>query len=349
MRPGNSDVAAQLNERLAGDTEAVCRHFLPAGRRSGNYWIVGDVMGNPGRSMFVRLRKKGGRSCGRWTDAATGEYGDLLDIIRESMGLRSFGETLEEARRFLAMPLPQLERRWVKTPAPTGSPEASFRLFAASRPIAGTLVQAYLANRGIDRLEGCDPLRFHPRCWHRLEDGRSLAWPAIIAAVTDLSGAIQGVHRTWLAREQNACDPLLGKAPFPTPRRAMGSLFGHGVRFGRPAELLLVGEGIETVLSLRCLMPALPAAAALSAGNLRALVLPERLRRLYVALERDGESAEAFAKLAERSRADGIDVVGLRPQLGDSNDDLRLLGRDALRERLLAQLEPGDAARFLTR
>ena len=329
MRPGNSDVAARLNERLAGDAEAVCRHFLPAGRRSGNYWIVGDVLGNPGRSMFVRLREKCGRSCGRWTDAATGEFGDLLDIIRESMGLRSFGETLDEARRFLAMPPPQPERRGAKTPAPTGSSEASRRLFAASRPIAGTLVEAYLANRGIDRLEGCDALRFHPRCWHRLEDGRSLAWPAIIAAVTDLSGAIQGVHRTWLAREQNACDPLLGKPPFPTPRRAMGSLFGHAVRFRRPADLLLAGEGIETVLSLRCLMPALPSAAALSAGNLGALVLPKELSRLYVALERDGESAAAFAKLVERGRADGIDVVGLQPRLGDFNDDLRLLGRSA--------------------
>jgi len=34
------------------------------------------------------------------TDAATGEHGDLLDIIRESLGLRDFPDVAEEARRF---------------------------------------------------------------------------------------------------------------------------------------------------------------------------------------------------------------------------------------------------------
>jgi hypothetical protein len=39
--------------------------------------------------------------------------------------------------------------------------------------------------------------------------------PALIAAVTSLSGAITGVHRTWL-------DPSgSGKAPVDTPRRTV--------------------------------------------------------------------------------------------------------------------------------
>jgi len=33
----------------------VCRAYLPAGRREGSYWIVGDLQNNPGRSLFVRL------------------------------------------------------------------------------------------------------------------------------------------------------------------------------------------------------------------------------------------------------------------------------------------------------
>jgi len=61
--------------RLAREAEAVCRHYLPNGRRVGNYWQVGDVRNTTGRSMFVRL--KGGdtskRPAGKWTDAANGE------------------------------------------------------------------------------------------------------------------------------------------------------------------------------------------------------------------------------------------------------------------------------------
>ena len=42
----------------------------------------------------------------------------------------------------------------------------------------------------------------------------------------------------------------------------------------RPYDVLAVGEGIETMLSLRCALPAMPMAAALSANHLAALLLP---------------------------------------------------------------------------
>src|SRR6195952_3221972 len=97
---------ADLAHRLAREAEAVCRHYLSNGRRVGNYWQVGDVKNTAGRSMFVRLKPKGpgGRPAGKWTDAATGEHGDLLDIIRESCGLVDFRDVADEARRFLSLP-----------------------------------------------------------------------------------------------------------------------------------------------------------------------------------------------------------------------------------------------------
>jgi|KBSSwiStaDraftv2_1062776.scaffolds.fasta_scaffold05726_3 hypothetical protein len=51
MKGGAADVAA----RLAENAEAVCKEYLSQGRRSGNYWLAGDVHDNPGRSLFVRL------------------------------------------------------------------------------------------------------------------------------------------------------------------------------------------------------------------------------------------------------------------------------------------------------
>ena len=81
-----SEQASDLARRLAQDAEAVSA-YLSNGRRQGRYWIVGDVRNTPGRSLFVRLRgaESGKGAAGKWTDAATGDYGDLLDVIRLSL------------------------------------------------------------------------------------------------------------------------------------------------------------------------------------------------------------------------------------------------------------------------
>ena len=48
----------------------------------------------------MRLRPPG--PPGRWTDAATGEHGDLLDLIGHRIGAGTLGPALDEARAFLA-------------------------------------------------------------------------------------------------------------------------------------------------------------------------------------------------------------------------------------------------------
>ena len=95
--------ASELAHRLSREAEAVCRHYLSNGKREGRYWLVGDVHNTPGRSMFVPLQDSSKGPAGKWTDAATGEHGDLLDVIRESLGLRDFREVAEQARRFLKL------------------------------------------------------------------------------------------------------------------------------------------------------------------------------------------------------------------------------------------------------
>ncbi|RAI32044.1 hypothetical protein CH338_24840 [Rhodoplanes elegans] len=165
----------------------------------------------------------------------------------------------------------------------------------------------------------------------------------MIAAVTDLSGAITGAHRTWLAPDG------LGKAPIDTPRRAMGGLLGHAVRFGAAAEVVAAGEGIETMLSLRCALPAMPMAAALSASHLAALEFPAALRRLYVARDADAAGEMALTALTDRARAAGVEALVLAPQLGDFNEDLQTFGSGAVRTAVQIQLAPQDAARFMGR
>jgi len=337
--------AAELARRLARDAEALCRRYLSNGRRQGHYWVVGDVANTPGRSLFVRLTgpESGKGAAGKWTDAATGEHGDLLDLIALSIGLDRFSDVLDEARAFLSLPRvpPPSDCRTPHTPAPIGSPESARRLFAASRSISSTIAEAYLRNRGITTFDETTALRFHPHCYYRPDaDAPTEAWPALIAAVTDLSGTITGAHRTWL-------DPSGGdKAPVDTPRRAMGHLLGHGVRFGTAADVMAAGEGIETMLSLRSVLPRLPMLAALSANHLAAILLPGTLRRLYIARDRDRAGGVAVTALTERARAAGIDALTLSPALGDFNEDLCCRGIDELRAALRVQLVAEDVQRF---
>ncbi|MCK1357204.1 MULTISPECIES: toprim domain-containing protein [unclassified Bradyrhizobium] len=344
--------AAELARRLARDAEAVCRHYLSAGRRQGGYWLVGDVRNSPGRSMFVRLKESAKGRAGKFTDAATGEHGDLLDVIRESCGLVDFKDVADEARSFLSMPRPEPEpevnrARSPKSTVPTGSPEAARRLVAMSNPIGRTLVETYLRNRGITALHDTASLRFHPRCYYRPDDhSLTETWPAMIAAVTDLSGHLTGAHRTWLDPD-GFSETTLGKAPIDTPRRAMGNLLGHAVRFGVAGEVMAAGEGIETMLSLRCVLPTMPMLAALSAAHLAAMLFPNTLRRLYIARDDDPAGDGAMATLIDRTQEAGIEAIVISPRLGDFNEDLRLLGIDALRAASRVQIAAQDVARFM--
>ncbi len=62
--------AGEVSRRLSRHVEAVCRHYLSAGRRQGRYWLVGDARGAPGRSLYVRLvgPDRGKGAAGKWTE-----------------------------------------------------------------------------------------------------------------------------------------------------------------------------------------------------------------------------------------------------------------------------------------
>ncbi|MDG4875264.1 toprim domain-containing protein [Mesorhizobium sp. WSM4935] len=334
--------ASDLAYRLGQQAEAVCRHYLSSGRREGRYWLVGDVRNTPGRSMYVRLKDSPKGPAGKWTDAATGEHGDLLDVIRESCGLIDFKDVADEARTFLSMPHPEAHASRKQAPAPHGSPEAARRLIRMSQPIMGTIVQAYLRERAITDLRGTGSLHFHPRCYYRPDEhSPTETWPAMIAAVTDLGGSITGAHRTWLDPRHRE------KAPLDTPRRAMGDLLGNAVRFGIGGEVMAAGEGIETVLSARQVLPDMPMMAALSAAHLAAILFPDTLRRLYILRDDDPAGDSARDTLVERANAVGIEAIVISPQLGDFNEDLSTLGIDAIRSQTRVQIGSQDVARFM--
>ncbi len=310
-------VAAALGARA----EEVCRRYLPHGRRHGRYWTAGDVRGARGRSLFVRLAPPG--VPGKWTDAATGEHGDLLDLIRIASGAGSLRAALAEARAFLSLPPAAVaggSDSYDRT-------EAARRLWQRCRAIDGTHAEAYLHARAVHRCR-FPALRFHPALFYR-DGGGMRRLPALVAAVTGAGGSLTGVHRTWLDPARPA------KAPVARPRKALGRVHGLAVRFGAPAAgTLLVGEGIETVLSLVTAMPDTVAAAALSAGSLGAFAPPAGTARLVIARDNDPDGERAAARLARRCARAGVPAHVLVPEGADFNDDLLALGSAALAARI---------------
>ena len=319
--------AAAVAAALAARAEEVCRHYLPQGRRQGRYWIAGDLDGARGRSLFVRLRGPG--TPGKWTDAAEGSHGDLLDLIRYRSRAPSLRAALDEARSFLALP-PVPDNDPGAAPgveAPYDAAEAARRLWRRCRAIDGSHAERYLHARGLSRCRFA-ALRYHPALRYR--EGASVRrLPALVAAVTHGDGAITGVQRTWLDPRSPA------KADVAAPRKALGRVYGLAARFGAPSgdAPLVVGEGIETVLSLVAAVPEITAAAALSAGSLGAFAPPPGTARLVIARDNDEDGALAAERLARRCARAGVAATVIVPVGGDFNDDLVDFGAAALRAR----------------
>ena len=276
MHHGPSPAAA-VAAALALQAEEVCRRYLPQGRRLGRYWICGDLDGARGRSLFVRLSGSG--KPGKWTDAATGEHGDLLDLIRYRTNAPTLRAALDEARAFLALPA----ARATASDAPYDATEAARRLWRRCRAIDGSHAERYLQARGLSRCRFA-ALRYHPELRYR--EGASVRHlPALVAAVTGDAPVIGNPGQAAACLACSAPGSIRARPPrraSPSPRKALGRIHGLAVRFGVPAAdaPLVVGEGIETVLSLVTAVPEIAAAAALSAGSLGAFAPPPGVARL---------------------------------------------------------------------
>lgn len=309
--------ASELSRRLGDNALAVCRRYLSNGRRAGRYWLVGNVRNERGRSLFVRLAPPG--LPGKWTDAAEGTCGDLLDLIQLSQGLPDLASAMAEAERFLGTPAAHHVAPKGGKANPTDRTEIARRLFAEARPVAGTLGEAYLKLRGLVLGDWGVSLRFHPRTWFDEHSHR----PALLAASRDNAGNLTGVTRFFLDTEAGLIE-----------RRALGRLNGHAVRLGgrdrsSGGSHLIVGEGLESTLSFALLYPkratGCDLAAAMSAAHMAAFIIPQNVRRLTIATDNGPAGRNAAAKLRARAMAKGVGVRITLPRLEDFNDDWMVL------------------------
>jgi putative DNA primase/helicase len=74
------DIRVALLARL----DSVLVDLFPAGKKRAGKFLIGDVLGSPGDSLEVVLT---GDKAGLWTDRATGDGGDLFDLIAAARGI----------------------------------------------------------------------------------------------------------------------------------------------------------------------------------------------------------------------------------------------------------------------
>ena len=85
----------ELKKELGARALSLCNTLLPDGRVEGQCYKVGNLDGESGRSLSVYLN---GEQQGRWEDFATGEYGDMIDLIMHTRRM-SIKEAMEWGRR----------------------------------------------------------------------------------------------------------------------------------------------------------------------------------------------------------------------------------------------------------
>lgn len=73
---------AEINNRLLASAEQVLHEWLPAGKRRGREWVVGNLRGDPGESLSINM------DTGVWADFAGAERGgDLVSLYAAMRGV----------------------------------------------------------------------------------------------------------------------------------------------------------------------------------------------------------------------------------------------------------------------
>lgn len=84
--PARSPISAIKDRLTPSHIEALCRDWIPHGKRQGGWWIATSPWREDRNPSFgVSL------TTGLWRDFATGEKGDILDL-----SMRLFGDTMQE-------------------------------------------------------------------------------------------------------------------------------------------------------------------------------------------------------------------------------------------------------------
>lgn len=186
------------------------------------------------------------------------------------------------------------------------------RLWAEAGAIgAAALSRRYIAARAIGLEPAAVPsLRHHPAAPVSAYGTGGATRPALVAAIRRPDGTLTAVELVYLSPNGRPDDRLR------LPRKTVGVVPpGSAVRLAAGAPVLLVGEGVMTVLSASERF-GLPAWALMSAHNLAAWTPPSVVRRVVIAADRGAPGEAAARRLLDRLGDRGVDRIVVLPPGG---------------------------------
>lgn len=254
----------EIKDRLLAQLDTVVARYAPPATGShtthGRFFTL-----NPGRadnSVGSFCITMGGPKAGRWNDYATGDHGDVLDLIQMSLGFNDAADAIKEARAFLGLDTesPELKRARDQAAHRARQQRAAQQRdqaardekmrknarglwFSAQEKIIGSPVDHYLKARGIDLASlphQPGAIRYHPECRYYYdiehtdpetgEFTKGKAWrpyPAMVTAITRGKEIID-CHRTYLAFDDQV--GLWRKAPLDDAKKVFTDYTGGAVR-----------------------------------------------------------------------------------------------------------------------
>jgi putative DNA primase/helicase len=289
------------------------------GVREGREWRCLCPSHN-GHSLFLR-DGSGGKLLAKCFGGCS--WDEILDGLREQ-GLVNRRSEKDDPNH--AAELRRIEEERTKAEGRLHRRIARARdLYRKGAPASGTPVETYLRVRGIT-LSIPKMLRFLPLCPHRADPQYDKAnYPAMLAPIVNVRGEQIGCHKTFLKPDGS------GKADLPKElqRETCGPFKTGAIRLAPHGSRLLVGEGIESVLSAMQMF-GLPGWAAICAQGIEALELPSKVPEVLIAADRDESGTGQRAALIGRRRwqSEGRSVrILLPPNIGEDFNDVLLAGR----------------------
>lgn len=360
MSRGNPMTEDWIDEARAASLTSLIERWPHRLKRIGSE-LVGPCPACGGRDRFAINRAKN-----VWLCRKSGKSGDAIALVQYLDGADFLGavEVVTgrpnpggiSGQKFDAGLVERRKRDAAEAAALREKEQVDFRdreiirahdIWMAAQPIAGSIAERYLRFRGVQAPRGAK-LRCHNGLpyWHCLSATKGKQdWqvihkgPALVAAITGPGGRFQGAHCTWI----DAAFAGSGKAEIFHPetgeqlasKKVRGSARAGHIHLGGEADAktLYVGEGIETVLSVReSLLPALGLAfwSSISLGNLGGRA-------------RESVLHPSLTRKDSKGRIKRLKVPGALP---DMDETPVLMPPDGVREIII--LGDGDSDRFTT-
>jgi twinkle protein len=263
-----------IADRLAEQAQGVAEYILGHGSRNGRELLYGDISGSQGQSLKVCVE---GTKRGVWSDFATGEAGDMLDLWREARRL-SMSDTINEAKKYLSIKDDEPQRK-IKKQKQYTRPQKPNSIKKATK------VAEYLKSRGISQ-EAI-------RAYKIAENGNEIVFPY------RKNDELYGIKYVGIERDAK------GKKKTRVEENCEPTLFGWDVVSDKAREIVICEGEIDAMSFYTYGITALSVPFGAGGGEKQSWIDTdyhdlERFDTIYICMDMDDEGEKAANEISQR-------------------------------------------------